>query len=87
MSALRKAADRFSETVIDDEIVVMQLDSGVFFSLRDSARRIWELLDGTRDHPALLAELTREFGGNPAEIIAEADTFLAQLGDAGLLEP
>jgi pyrroloquinoline quinone biosynthesis protein D len=82
---LRKIPDRFSETRIDDEIVVMQLDSGVFFSLTGTAAAIWELIDGTRDRSAVLAMLARQFDGGATGIASEVDTFLAQLAEAGLV--
>lgn len=86
MSALlKKATDRFSETAIDDEIVVMNLDSGSFFSLTGTARAIWLLIDGTQDRVALLADLAAEFGASDAVIAGDVDLFLAQLDEAGLL--
>ncbi|MEQ1497708.1 MAG: PqqD family protein [Novosphingobium sp.] len=84
---LAKAADQFSETVIDDEIVVMSLASGDFFSLTGSARAIWELIDGTRTRAALLADLAAAFGRTEADLAGDVDAFVAQLGSAGLLEP
>lgn len=82
---LAKAADRFSETVIDDEIVVMSLQNGDFFSLTGTAKAIWQLIDGTRDRPTIAAELGARFGCAPAEIAADIDAFIAQLDGAGLL--
>lgn len=82
---LGKAEGRFSETTIDEEIVVMQLDTGVFFSLTGTARRIWELLDGTRDHATLLAELVEEYGTETQPIAADLEAFLDQLKQADLL--
>lgn len=86
MSAvLRKIPDRFSETRIDAEIVVMQLDTGVFFSLTGTAAAIWELIDGTRDRAALLIALATRFDCNATEIVPEVDAFLVQLAEAGLV--
>lgn len=82
---LAKATDRFSETTIDDETVVMSLDSGDFFSLSGTARAIWQLLDGTRDRDALIAELAQRYETDSATIAAEVDAFLAQLDQAGLI--
>lgn len=84
-SGLAKAQGRFSETEIDDEIVVMNLESGEFFSLTGTAREIWQLLDGTRDRAGLLAELARSFAVQPAEIDADLDLFLDSLAGAGLI--
>jgi hypothetical protein len=85
MTALAKNPARFVETAMDDEIVVMALDSGDFFSLTGSARVIWRLIDGQHDRAAILAALGEEFDANPAELAADLDGFLGQLDAAGLL--
>lgn len=85
MGLLTKSQDRFSETAIDDEIVVMSLDSGDFFSLSGTARAIWLLIDGSHNRAALLAALAQQFGVAPDTIAAEVDGFLAQLVDANLV--
>lgn len=82
---LTKAAGKFTETTIDDEIVVMNLDSGEFFSLIGVARAIWLQLDGSCDRAGLMAALAAEFGTDEAVIAADVDAFLAQLAAAGLL--
>lgn len=83
---LVKAADRFSETAIDDEVVVMSLESGDFFSLTGTARAIWALIDGTRTRAALLTDLAESFGLAEAELVGDLDAFLVQLRAAGMLE-
>lgn len=85
MGLLTKAQDRFSETAIDDEIVVMSLDSGDFFSLSGTARAIWLLIDGTCDLPGLTAALAEEFDAPAATLAADVATFIAELGRAGLV--
>jgi PqqD family protein of HPr-rel-A system len=85
MSAISRAEGAYSETEIDQEVVVMNLESGDFFSLTGTARAIWRLIDGTRDRDALLAELASEFAAAPAEIAADLDPFLEALAAAGLI--
>ena len=82
---LVKAVGRFSETTIDTETVVMDLDSGDFFSLTGTAAAVWQRIDGTRGREALLAELVIEYGQTPEEIAADVDAFLTQLFAAGLV--
>lgn len=82
---LAKAAGQFTETTIDDEVVVMSLASGDFFSMAGTARSIWQALDRHQDRAGLLAALAAEFGTEPAEIAPDVDAFLAQLDAAGLL--
>jgi pyrroloquinoline quinone biosynthesis protein D len=83
--ALIKNPARFVATEIDDETVVMSLDSGDFFSLTGTAQSIWRLLDGSRDRAAILAQLTAEFDAPEADIAADLDAFIADLRAAGLL--
>jgi hypothetical protein len=85
MIAIVKQADRFSETDIDDEIVVMRLDNGEFFSLAGTAAATWRLIDGKRGRKELVAALADQFEGTTAEITADIDEFLASLQDMGLV--
>ena len=85
MGAITKQIGQFTETDIDDEIVVMRLDNGEFFSLSGTSAAIWRMIDGQRDRAALLAALAFEFGASQASIAADVDEFLLQLEDLGLL--
>lgn len=85
MNAIAKQAGRFTETDIDDEIVVMRLDNGEFFSLSGTAAAAWRLIDGTRDRAALIAALATAFDGDQATVAADVDDFLARLSENGLL--
>lgn len=85
MSCPTKAQGRFSETEIDEEVVVMNLDSGDFFSLTGTAREIWRLIDGSRDRAALIAALAESFDASPAQLATDLDPFLDQLHRAGLI--
>jgi hypothetical protein len=85
MTILTKQADRFTETDIDDEIVVMRLDNGNFFSLSGTAAATWRMIDGTRDRNGLLSALAAQYQGDEAKIAADIDEFLAKLREMGLL--
>src|SRR4051812_38946742 len=82
---LSKCSDMFTEADIDEEIVVMRLDNGEFFSLSGTSAAIWRLIDGKRDRAALLAMLVEEFEDDRVAIAADVDEFLTQLREAGLL--
>lgn len=82
---LAKAAGQFTETEIDDEVVVMSLASGDFFSLTGSARAIWLALDAQPNRAGLIAALAAQFDADPVDIAVDVDAFLAQLNAAGLL--
>lgn len=84
-SAIVKLDDLFTETMIDDEVLVMSLDSGDFFSLEGTTREIWELIDGTLTRDGLVAELAQIYGSDVAGLDGQVDDFLAQLCEAGLV--
>ena len=83
---ITKAQASFSETAIDDEIVVMHLISGEFFSLTGTGRALWLLIDGARTRDALLAAAAAQYGVKPTDIAGDTDEFLARLTAAGFLE-
>lgn len=83
---LNKCPDRFVETEIDDEIVVMDLESGNFFSLKDTALDIWRLVDGTRSSADIAAELANDYDLAESELADDVAAFLDEALTAGLLE-
>jgi hypothetical protein len=86
MTAITKRLERLTEAEIDDEIVVMLIDKGEFFSLSGTAVAIWRLIDGTRDRPALNRELAAEFEVPEQQVAADVDEFLARLQGLGLID-
>lgn len=86
MTALAKDPARFVETSIEQEIVIMLLDSGDFFSLEGTGRAAWDAIDGSRDRDGVLSVLADRYGTTPDAIAGEVDAFLAELREAGLLK-
>ena len=85
-NAIRKTIGRFNETMIDGEIVAMNLDNGDFFSLTQTGKEIWELIDQLSDREAIIAALAESYGADRSAIAADVDAFLADLRGAGLVE-
>lgn len=83
---LRKITDRFAETEIDDEVVLMDIDSGKFFALKGTGLAIWQRIDGTTDAAAITRTLTDEYAVDPAICAAEVDRFVEQMAGAGFVE-
>jgi len=59
------------ETVVDDELVLMNVVNGLFYSLKDTARRAWELLDEQGSFGALVETMCGEY--DVAEDVCRAD--------------
>ncbi len=85
MTRLIKLSERFSETTVDDEVVVMDLATGDFFSLKDTAKAIWDYIDGSRGRETLIDDLARDYGVEAGQITPQVDAFLGSLDGAGLL--
>lgn len=86
-AALVKQWNRFSETVVEGEVILLNLDDGAFFSLSGTAATIWPMIDGTRNRDALLTDLGGIYDAPVASIAGELDQFLAQLQEAGFVAP
>jgi len=85
MTVLSKLNDNFSETRIDDEIVVMRLDTGEFLSLTDTGSAIWQLIDGTRGRDDVVTVLAAQYDAPVDAISEDVDSFLDELRKAGLI--
>lgn len=87
MPAIEKLTANFTETDIDDEIIIMRLDNGELLSLEGSGAQIWRLIDGHRDREALISSLAAaHFDVERQKLSGDVDAFLAQLRDAGLID-
>ncbi|UIP07229.1 PqqD family protein [Erythrobacter sp. SDW2] len=85
MSAIEKCTSAFIETTVDDEVVIVSLDEGKFFSLRDTGLAIWSKIDGIRDREQILAELQQEFDAPDDLLARDLDAFLAEVRSAGFI--
>lgn len=83
--SLIKQTGKFSETSIDDEVVLLNLDDGSFFSLTGTAATIWPLIDGLRDREAIVTLLAATYDAAPETIGPELDRFIDQLIAAGFV--
>jgi len=85
MTQIVKNHELFTEAAIDDEIVVMRIDTGEFYELSGTAAATWRLIDDSRDRSALVQALAEEFAADEASIVADVDDFLRQLQEMGFV--
>ena len=84
--APRKIAERYVETEIDDEVVVLRISDGDIFSLVGTSREVWKCIDGQKSADAIAAELSERHGA-PADTVAnDVAGFIAELKDAGFVD-
>ena len=70
---------------LDDEMVLLNLDSGEYFGLNDSGTRVWELLADGCCRAEVVDTLTREFEVAPEVAASHVATLCDELLRAGLL--
>jgi hypothetical protein len=73
--------------VIEGEVVAINMDSGCYFSMRDSASDIWSLVSEGWTMDETVAALGHRYLGEPGVIYAEAFRFVQELLDEQLLRP
>ena len=64
---------------LDDEVIVMQLQTDHIYSLNHTGARFWELLVAGKDLPSIQLELENEFGVTAEILAAEIEKTLAVL--------
>lgn len=65
--------------IVDDEVVLLNLDSGHYYSLNESGRRIWELLDGKNTIPDIVTIICNEFEIGQKEAAEDINTLIDEL--------
>jgi hypothetical protein len=70
---------------LDDEMVLLNLESGEYFGLNDTGTRVWELLSNGRSREEVVACLSDEFEVAPEVASGHVATLCDELLAAGLL--
>lgn len=82
---LRNDLPNIMHEKIDDEVVVVNLANGTYYSFDGVGGRIWEWLAGGRTLDGLIASAQSSFRGDAAAIAASVTTFIDQLRAEQLL--
>ena len=70
---------------IDDEVVMMSVESGEYYGLNPVASRIWELLEKPHTLANLIDILTNEFDIDEQACRRDVETFLKQMTEKNLI--
>jgi hypothetical protein len=73
--------------VIDGEAIIVNLDSGAYYSLRDSGCAIWELVIQGVALPDVVATLSGQYGGSSTAIATAIQALVAELQVEQLIVP
>ena len=71
--------------VLDTEALVVNVKTGMLYPLNSVGTRIWELCDGERTLPEIVAALAAEFEADERIIREDAERFIVELAEASLV--
>lgn len=79
---------RNSKTIsgrLHDELVMMDLEQGKYFSLNPVATRVWDLLEKPMDSAEICSVLMDEYDVNAEQCVIEVEELLEEMGKLGLV--
>ena len=79
-------ADHLLSSELDDEIVMMDVESGSYFSMPGPSGRIWQLLETGQTVKTVKDALLMEYDVTPDQCEAELLPFVNTLIDRGLVK-
>ncbi len=85
MSYFIKSTQILSST-IDDEVVMMSSEKGMYYNLNPIGSRIWELLETPQTIESLCTQLMDEYDVDEATCKQETEEFIQSLAERGLIE-
>jgi len=85
MGSLRINTPTVVHEAIDGETIILNLDSGIYYSLIETGARIWDLLAGMNSADDIVKKLCFYYEGSDNEIYNAVNSFISELIDEGLL--
>lgn len=80
-----KRADDLLSAALDDELLMMSIEKGSYYSLNSVGARIWELLENPMTFDELVARLLEEYDISVETCRLEVENFVHALRERGLL--
>jgi hypothetical protein len=79
-------APKIISEVIEGEAVIVNLDTGSYYSIRGSGGQIWELIEAGTGTDEMLVKLAERYASSVDVIRPAVLSFLAELVEEGLIE-
>ena len=70
---------------LDDGMVLVNCDTGSALALNNTGKIIWNLIDGIRGPPAIIAEFSRGFSAIPPTVSDDVSALLVALAGDGFI--
>ena len=85
MSTTMSRNEQILATDLGEEIVMMDLDSGEYYNLKDVAFRIWEIIENPTTLERIVETLRGEYNIDRDTCVREVNAFARDLHDAGVV--
>jgi hypothetical protein len=82
-----RAHPRVVHETLDDEVIAIQIESGLYYSMTGSGADIWELVHREHTVDEAVDALERRFDSDPDTLRSAVADLVARLRDESLLEP
>lgn len=71
---------------VDDELVILDNETEMYYGLNEVGRHIWNQLDDPRTFDDLVGSVSTEFDVSRSECRSDVESFLEDLIDSGLID-
>jgi len=85
MSAMVRRSVNVISTEVDDVVVILDIESGMFRQLNRTASRIWNELEQPLPLATLCTQLEQRFEVDSETCAAEVSAFVSELAGCGLV--
>jgi hypothetical protein len=70
---------------LDGDLVLVQVDTGMYYTLNEVGSRVWALCDGSHTVAQVVSQVCDEFDAPPADVEADVVELVDQLTSEKLL--
>lgn len=85
MVIITKNKNKFVETRIDNEVVLMNVDNGNFYALKSTGLAIWDIIETKSNRASVINALTLKFLVANDLCETDVDAFLSEMVEAGFV--
>lgn len=86
-TAWHQVAPQVVREVFDDEVIIINMESGNYFSLNNTGAYVWTLIEAGYQADGIVGRLCDEFEGADASAVSQVKELLDKLLKEGLIEP
>ncbi len=79
-------SDNLLAQEIDGEVVILNLDTEVYFALEGVGLRVWQLMDEETSFAGILNRLETEYDVERARLQTDVEAFVGALAEKGLIQ-